>query len=149
MEEQFDLIDYICVSQCIRRGVSREAEDELRRNRISHFHILYIALLYKSEGGLTLSELSTYAGMDRANATRAVADLELLGFVRRERHKEGCKKYKIVLTETGTEIGGQTIAFMREKARALVSGLTDKEARTFFSLIKKQAAYLRANKEQI
>ena len=31
MEEQFDLIDYICVSQCIRRGVSREAEDELRR----------------------------------------------------------------------------------------------------------------------
>lgn len=149
MEEQFDLIDYICVSQCIRRGVSRKAEDELRRNRISHFHILYIALLYKSEGGLTLSELSTYAGMDRANATRAVADLEHLGFVRRERHKEGCKKYKIVLTETGTEIGGQTIAFMREKARALVSGLTDKEARTFFSLIKKQAAYLRANKEQI
>ncbi len=145
--EQFDLIDYICVNQCIRRGISKEAAEELRRNHVSHFHILYMALLCKAEGGLTLSELSSYIGMDRANATRAVADLERLGFVRREKHKEGEKKYKIVLTEEGKEIGVQTIAFMRAKAQELVSGLTKEEAEEFFSLIKKQAEYLRHNKE--
>ena len=100
----------------------------------------YLAALSNNEDGLTVSKLSEICMKDKAAVSRAVAQLEAKGFVRRNSAGTNIYRAPIVLTDTGKEVSGYVAK--RASAAVEIAGLSDYEREEFYSALNLIAANL-------
>ncbi len=100
----------------------------------------YLAALGNSEGGLTVSKLSEACMKDKAAVSRAVAQLEEKGFVRRNGAGTNMYRAPIVLTDKGREVSEYVAK--RASAAVEVAGLDEGEREKFYSALNLIAANL-------
>ena len=105
---------------------------------LSKLHAYYLMCLYKNKNGLTLNQLNIMTGCDKANTSRAINDMADKGIV--ERSGQECeKKYRVVLTKKGFDIGKDFMHSIKDSIKNTFSVLTEKELEFFQNIVKKLA----------
>lgn len=113
----------------IYHHIQRIEREEMERCGGKGTFAQYLAALHRHPEGLTSAQLSESCDRDKAAVSRAVAEMETLGLIRREGSGDRQYRARLLLTDSGR----QTAEFVIARADAAVtyggSGLTD-EART-------------------
>lgn len=119
------------------KKVRKNRNEMLAAYKLSSSHVMYLMVLYKNSEGLTLSNLNEILEVDKANTTRVVKDLIKKGYLIKDEKNLGLRKYKVLLTDKGTEISRKiknNIKLVHEKINAI---LNEEEKQNFFKILKK------------
>lgn len=103
----------------------------------------YLAVMLRSEEGVTVSKLSEICLKDKAAVSRTVAELEEKGLVRREAVGNNMYRASIVLTEKGKQVA----EYVEKQASTAVelagNGFSDEERTVFYKVLDLIAGNLR------
>lgn len=98
----------------------------------------FLLCLYRQDG-VTQDTISTYLNVDKATTARAIAALERLGHVVRERDPDDRRAYKVYLTETGRLLEHKLRNELKQWAGILTADFTDEEAENAYRLLERMA----------
>jgi len=126
------------VSQLLHLGVSRLFQSRFGLG-IREWRVLAILGYY---GPLTASDLVGRATFDKATVSRAVAQLEKHGYVKRVRHPSDARRRLIHLTEAGVDLHDQVAPISRLRRRVLEAALTESEREALAIILDKLRAQL-------
>ena len=108
------------------------ANEELRPFGLKGRASVYMIALYKSEEGLTITNLCELCHRDKAEASRIISEMEKKGLVTREQGSSNGYRAKIRLTEEGKKATYE----LRERIKMAVekggNGLSDEEREHFY-----------------
>lgn len=93
-----------------------------------------------SEDGLTQVELSRRVGVEMASSTSVLAELEKLGWIRRERGEADRRKIFVHLTRQGRELAGPVLARVKEVNRVARRGIAAEDIAAIFRILDAIAA---------
>jgi DNA-binding MarR family transcriptional regulator len=99
----------------------------------------FLLCLYRKDG-VTQDAISTYLSVDKATTARAVAALENLGHVTRERDPADKRAYRVFLTETGRRLEPKLRAELKHWAGIVTADFTDQEQKIACKLLERMAA---------
>ncbi|MCK9916002.1 MarR family transcriptional regulator [Microbacteriaceae bacterium K1510] len=117
------------------RGMRAElAEAGLTFGQFVHLERLW------SEDGLTQVELSRRVGVEMASSTSVLAELEKLGWIRRERGEKDRRKIFVYLTRQGRELAEPVLARVKEVNRIARRGITHGDIAIAFRVLDAIAA---------
>lgn len=97
--------------------------------------LLFFVIVLDDEKGMSLKELSVYAGVDKSLTTRAVRYLMDLGYVIND--KGPGREYSIKLTEKGLEARKKGKEVVKKTSDIITAGLTDEERRMMGIILAK------------
>ena len=120
----------------LTKNFNKKLGDFLVPYGLSKLHSFYMVCLYMHKKGLTLNQLNFMTGCDKANTSRAISDMEDKGIVVRS-SGDNEKKYKVMLTDKGINIGKDFVKSVKESIKRAFSSLTDKEVSVFHNVIFK------------
>lgn len=126
----------------LRKRLDQTSFNALREYNLSKLHLLYLMVLFENKTGMTLKELSEHLGFDKANTSRAIAQLIDKGFVQKLSQGELALKYKVELTPTGREIAVVIWGQIDEANVEIVSLFTPQELQTLAQIAAKLWAFL-------
>jgi len=122
----------------ISRNWHRLTADEMAKYDLKGPHAIYLVVMRRYPDGITASQLSELCSRDKADVSRAVAQMEAKGLVRRE----GGYRAPLQLTETGW----QAAAHVCERAGIAVEcagkELSDTQREIFYAALESIAANL-------
>jgi len=100
-------------------------------------HVICVFFLHQAPDGLTASKLAALSDQDKGAVSRAVAELEKLGYITYWAADETSRKYraKIILTETGCEIAEKLDAYIDEALEKAGQGITNEERAVFYKTL--------------
>lgn len=108
------------------------ANEELKPFGLKGRASVYMIALYKSEEGLTITNLCEICHRDKAEASRIISEMEKKGMVTREQGSANGYRAKIRLTEEGKKATYE----LRERIKMAVekggNGLSDEEREHFY-----------------
>ena len=108
------------------------ANEELKPFGLKGRASVYMIALYKSEEGLTITNLCEICHRDKAEASRIISEMEKKGLVTREQGSSNGYRAKIRLTEEGKKATYE----LRERIKMAVekggNGLSDEEREHFY-----------------
>lgn len=108
------------------------ANEELKPFGLKGRASVYMIALYKSEEGLTITNLCEICHRDKAEASRIISEMEKKGMVTREQGTANGYRAKIRLTEEGKKATYE----LRERIKMAVekggNGLSDEEREHFY-----------------
>lgn len=108
------------------------ANEELKPFGLKGRASVYMIALYKSEEGLTITNLCEICHRDKAEASRIISEMEKKGMVTREQGTANGYRAKIRLTEEGKKATYE----LRERIKMAVEkggdGLSDEEREHFY-----------------
>ena len=108
------------------------ANEELKPFGLKGRASVYMIALYKSEEGLTITNLCEICHRDKAEASRIISEMEKKGMVTRELGSANGYRAKIRLTEEGKKATYE----LRERIKMAVekggNGLSDEEREHFY-----------------
>lgn len=120
------------------------ATEELKPFGLKGRASVYMIALYKSEEGLTCTNLCEICHRDKAEASRVISEMEKKGLVVREQENGNGYRAKIRLTEEGRKATYE----LRERIKLAVekggSGLSDEEREHFYYALQVIAKNLQA-----
>ena len=127
----------ICLSKLKKNSLKTQAK-LLKPYNLGTRHAGYIMAL--SEGdGMTMKELSDSLCVDPANTTRVISALTERGYVSNDCPKEGCRKFKVFLTQEGRRVADGIKKDIVNCSVEIMDPLTDDEKKTFVTLLFKMA----------
>ncbi len=95
-------------------------------------HVMCIFFLQQAEGGLTASEISELSELDKGAVSRAVSQLEKLGYVQYPKPEEKRRyRAKIVLSEEGYIISEKMNLIIADSVEKAGRGMSAQELETF------------------
>jgi DNA-binding MarR family transcriptional regulator len=103
---------------------------------LSSIHAMYLIILLHCDKGMTLRELCENLFVDKANTSRAITALEDLGYIEKN-FSESKLKYRICLTEQGTQIARTVDKDMKAAHDILFASLTAEEIQTVRNVMSK------------
>lgn len=97
-------------------------------------HVMCLFFLQQSESGLTIAEISELSELDKGAVSRAMSELQKLGYVSRP-GAEDSKKYrvKLSLTETGHALSEKMNLIIDDSVKKAGLGLSEENRRVFYS----------------
>jgi len=106
--------------------------DEMEKYGLKGTHSMYLAALYREEGGITATQLCDICGKDKGDVSRAVAIMEQKGLVVKTGSGANLYRTKITLTPQG-----RTVAeFVRSRAALAVeragSGISEEDREVLY-----------------
>ena len=120
------------------------ANEELKPFGLKGRASVYMIALYKSEEGLTCTNLCEICHRDKAEASRIISEMEKKGLVTREQGNANGYRAKIRLTEEGKKATYE----LRERIKMAVEkggmGLSDEEREHFYYALQVIAKNLQA-----
>jgi len=119
----------------VKKDMDQRCIEDIERYGLSKMHLGYLMML--SRGKVTMKALSEDLNMDKANTTRAIADLREKGLVTDDREKENNRKYNVFLTPEGE---GLVVSLKEKVDRAFedyMEGISPDEMAAFFSTLSK------------
>jgi len=112
------------------RGMRAElAEAGLTFGQFVHLERLW------TEDGLTQVELSRRVGVEMASSTSVLAELEKLGWIRRERGEADRRKIFVYLTRQGRELAAPVLARVKAVNRVARSGVAAADIAVAFRVL--------------
>lgn len=108
--------------------------DSLACFGLTHFHAKYISHLYRHKQ-MTMRELTENIGVDKANTTRVMRDLQAKGLV--ERASGGIRNYALRLSNKGREIAEHFKQRIENITKKIFANFSDEERVTLFTLLNK------------
>ena len=122
------------------KSLRRAQEKYTRAFGLRSVHVTCMLQLHAAESGLNATELSRMCGVDRAQISRVVSELEGAGLVRASEPGEK-RRYRGVLelTERGREMAAGMDAIVSEKLDAVASGLDSADVETFYKVFRQIA----------
>ena len=103
------------------RGLLRAMQMRLARHGVSFGHWAFLRILWESDG-LTQRALSEEAGLMEPTTSAALATMERLGYVRRERLPDNRKNIYVSLTPKGKALRPKLVPLAEEVNDAAVRG---------------------------
>src|SRR3982074_2073417 len=85
------------------RGLLRAMQMRLSKHGVSFGHWAFLRILWETDG-LTQRALSVLAGLMEPTTSSALAAMEALGYIRRERRPDNRKNIHVFLTPRGTAL---------------------------------------------
>lgn len=126
----------------LRKRIDQANAGLLAELRLNKLHLLYLLVLHDAPEGLTMRELSETLGFDKANTSRAVAQLESMGYVERKAQGSLEKKFRLVLTPLGAGAAEKIKARNVRDSEALMKILEPAELETLMGILAKFQVYL-------
>ena len=126
----------------LRKRIDQANAGLLAELRLSKLHLLYLLALHDAPEGLTMRELSEALGFDKANTSRAVSQLETMGYLTRQAQGSLEKKFRLVLTPLGADAADKIKARNLKDSEALMSILDPSELETLAKILAKLQRYL-------
>lgn len=126
----------------LKKRIDNANQDILNENGLRKLHLLYLMVLLEAEEGKTLKELSDYLGFDKANTSRAIAQLAAKNHVQKKAQGELEHKYKVELTEKGRAVATQIWQKNQTANAALIALFTQEELQAMAQIGGKLWAYL-------
>jgi len=120
----------------IMKAAKAQMNKLLRPYGISSLYFPFILQLYFNES-MTLKELNEALGVDKAHTTRAIKDLKKKGYVYDDRKTPKALKYKLYLTNEGTELALYLKSVVDRFEKSLSEALSQEEIKTLVSLHEK------------
>lgn len=87
--------------------------------------------------GLQQSEIAELTFKDKATVTRIIDVMERNGLIRRLRHEEDRRSYRIMLTNEGRQLKERLIPFAIGVNQMAIGNLSDQEQETLRKLLRK------------
>lgn len=103
------------------RGLLRALQIRLTRHGVSFGHWAFLRILWEADG-LTQRELSVEAGLMEPTTSAALATMEKLGYIRRERRPGNRKNIHVFLTPRGRALRPKLVPLAEEVNEIAVSG---------------------------
>lgn len=119
------------------KSFNKVCDEYLKPYGLSKFHGFYLMTLFKHPKGLKLNDFNTIIGCDKANTSRAVADLEKMELVGRDYSTTTEKKFLVKLTEAGKVIASKFDENMKKFADKIFSCLDEDERLQLIYLMNK------------
>lgn len=116
---------------------NKQYDECLKPYGLSKIHGFYLLTLFKNMRGLTLNEMNDYIGCDKANTSRAVADLEDKGIIIKDVQENTEKKFIVRLSDKGKAIAKKFAEYSKKFVEKCLSKLSIDESSEFMRLIKK------------
>lgn len=112
----------------MRKCLNRVINDSVKNEVLTGVHGNYLTILVDNE--LTKSEMTEILGLDKANTTRVIDELESFGYVSR---KEGSKSNANLyfLTEKGKETAFRIESALLEFLRDVTKGVPEDKCRVY------------------
>ncbi len=126
----------------LRKRVDSANLPLLGEYNLSKLHLLYLMALFENEAGLTLKELSDSLDFDKANTSRAIAQLTDKGYVQKKTQGALELKYKVELTPTGREVATRIWRQNMAANGEIIALFTPEELRTLADMAGKLWAFL-------
>jgi DNA-binding MarR family transcriptional regulator len=130
-------IDLPILFSKMSKDFNRDYGEFLRPYGLSKIHSFYLLCLHKRPEGIKLKELSEIVGCDKANTSRALADLQDKGIVCKDTDSDIEKKYMVMLTNNGKDIADKFAELVKDNVTNVLSKLTKNEVDTLKSIINK------------
>jgi DNA-binding MarR family transcriptional regulator len=105
------------------RGLLRAMQMRLARHSVSFGHWTFLRILWERDG-LTQRALSEEAGLMEPTTSAALATMERLGYVRRERLPDNRKSIYVFLTPKGKALRPKLVPFAEEVNDVAVRGVS-------------------------
>jgi len=110
----------------IVRGMRNDINAEVQEFGITSAQAPYLLSLY-IKNGQTMASLSHFLEMDRANTSRVIKSLEVLGMVRFERSTDNARNVPILLTGYGLSVAGGLLDRMTVMNRDFFKGVSEED----------------------
>ena len=120
----------------IRKAIQKRQMELLKPYGLSSIHAMYLVALLNCSEGMTLRELGEKLFVDKANTSRAIAVLEEQGYIVKS-DTESKLKYRICLTEQGTQMANTVAKDMKAAHDILFASLTSEEIQTVRNVMLK------------
>lgn len=134
--DEISLEDAIFINpQRFKSYITKQMRGRLEDNLNLTESLLFFVIVLDDEKGMSLKELSGYAGVDKSLTTRAVRYLMDLHYVIND--KGPGREYSIKLTEKGLEARKKGKEIVKDIADSLTSDFTDEEKRMMNILLAK------------
>ncbi len=121
----------------VMKSFNKVYDEYLKPFGLSKFHGFYLMTLFKYPNGLKLNDFNTIIGCDKANTSRAMADLEEKRLVLKDFPTTAEKKFLVRLTEKGREVAFKFDENMRKFGEKVFSCLDEDERLQLIYLINK------------
>jgi DNA-binding MarR family transcriptional regulator len=132
----------------LRKRLDQTSLSSLKKYSLSKLHLLYLMLLFETEEGMTLKELSEHLGFDKANTSRAISQLIEKGYVQKIPQGDLALKYKIGLTSKGREIAEIIWGQIDEANVEIISVFTPEELQSLAQIAAKLWMYLQETESE-
>lgn len=103
------------------RGLLRALQMRLTRHGVSFGHWAFLRILWESDG-LTQRAISVEAGLMEPTTSAALATMEKLGYIRRERRPDNRKNVLVFLTPKGRALRRKLVPLAEEVNEIAVRG---------------------------
>src|SRR3981189_364995 len=108
------------------RGLLRAMQMRLGHHGVSFCHWAFLRILWETDG-LTQRALSDKAGLMEPTTSSALAAMEALGYIRRERRPDNRKNIHVFLTARGKALRPKLVPLAEEGSAAAVRGVSAAE----------------------
>ena len=123
----------------IYQGIQKIKRNEMVKYGLKGYFAQYLVVMAHYPDGVTAAQLCEACDKDKAAVSRAVAEMEIRGLVRREREKESGYRARVCLTEEGRKAA----EFVCERVNLAVGlageGLVDRERVIFYQTLHRIA----------
>lgn len=121
----------------ITKNCHRQYDIFLKPYGLSKHHAFYLTCLHKFKSGLKMNDFNSIIGCDKANTSRAIADLLDKGLICKSSEYDNEKKYSVKLTDKGYDIADSFVKDSKKYMEAMLDVLSDEESQEFMRMLKK------------
>lgn len=111
------------------------ATDEMEKYGLKGACASYIVTLSRYDEGLTSAQLCELSGKNKADVSRAVADMESKGLIVREVNGKNLYRAKLILTDMGKAAAGQICERAKTAVELGGKGLNDAQRINFYETL--------------
>lgn len=139
MFSRFERFSFTVFSIC--RCWRRLASDEMEKHGLKGSYAVYLNAMYPS-GGITAAQLCELCDKNKAAVSRAVAEMEKKGLIKREGTGTSLYRAKLYLTEQGEQAARHVCERARLAVELAGEGITEEDRRIFYETLDKISANL-------
>lgn len=127
MAEPFER--FVTIISLLHKNIQRMKQIEMQELGLKGPHVMCLFYLSHNPDGLNASELSQYAGVDKAATSRVLTQLTQLGLICYQP-----KKYRsrAVLTDEGTAVAQQVNQTIAALVQEITAGIDPEERETMY-----------------
>ena len=120
----------------ISRCWHKIATKELEKYKFKGTHAVYLTILYNHEEGITAAALGELARRDKADVSRAIAELEKKGIVLKDSVNRGSYRALLKLTDLGREISKNIVSRAVTAVKYASFGVSQEKREVFYEVLE-------------
>jgi len=141
-EFPFDVIDYLPYLIATIAGLRDAALDERLRKYGLNVGLHRVLGVLRSHGSCAMSEVASFAGVERTSVTRIADRLEALGLLRREPRGKDRRKVRLELTDEGRRIHDNAVHDVFDMNSGLLAAVSEESGRAAARVLQQIARAL-------